>query len=159
MSYIYERGPIGTCPAGDLHIIEKEKFGVFKRRYLPERDRATDISSELVQPQFGFRRIKRTPSVERLIAKEFIGSSVEIFSAALGRCRDQDAGITTMLGAEVAVLNFELADCIQAHLCKLPVIRPHIGIDCAIEVDIVGSISQPIDIKPLSRIEGEVEIG
>src|SRR5262245_56787329 len=142
MGHVDKRRTVGTRAAGDLCVKEEEKFGVLQRRDFPERDRTADISTELVKTQLCFGRSKWGASVECIIAQKFIGRSVKSSSAALGRRRYQDARISPMLGAEIAVLNFELADRIQAHLCKLTVIRSDVGIDRAIEINVIGCVSQ-----------------
>src|SRR5262245_27982736 len=96
--------------ASPLHIEEEEGLGIAHRREFAERDRAADISAELIETKFLFGVVERITRIERVIAQEFIGRPVELSPSAPGRRRDENSGIPPVLGIEIAALNLELAD-------------------------------------------------
>src|SRR5689334_11444658 len=80
-------------------------------------------------------------------------------TAALRSCGDQNARVSTVLGVEYTGLHLEFTDRIHAELRVLSVVRAYVGVNAAVEIDIVHTAAQTVNIERIGVVEGQPEVG
>src|SRR5262249_9034115 len=89
---------------------------------------------------------------------ELVQRSVKLFGAGFGVDGKQDSGIAPVLGGEVVALNLELADRVHAELGVLAVIGTDVGIDRAVQEEVVTAAAHSVYVERVRVVKGEAEI-
>src|SRR5579871_4947049 len=109
-----------------------------------------DVSTELIKLQIG-------PSLTAMVTKpvvgvvvgvpvELVSGAVEVFAAALGVDQDHDARATAILGIEVSGQGLEFADSVETECGVFAIVRAHVGVDNAVEKEVVRCAAHSIDV-------------
>ena len=92
------------------------------------------------------------------IAVEFVRRAVEVFATAFGVDQDHDARTAAVLGVEVAGEGLEFAHSVQAQRRVLAVVRAYVGVDDAVEEEVVCRAAHAVDVKVIGLVEDKTEL-
>jgi hypothetical protein len=97
---------------------------------------------------FGFFRLETLGNTTELVQ-----SAVKVLPAGLGIDRDQHAGVSAVLGVERAGLHLELAHRVEDDLRVLAVVGAHVGVDRAVQVDVVHAAPESVHVEGIGVVE------
>ena len=83
---------------------------------------------------------------------------MEVLATALGVDEDHDARTAAILCIEVTGEGLELAHGIDAQVGVFAVVRSHIGIDHAVEEEIVGGPAHSVYVKIVCSVKNQPEL-
>ena len=151
--------PVGPCS----FIVEEEKcLFVASGRDFRNGNVTADVAAELIELQIcpGLTVMVAEPIVGVVIriAVELIGRAVEVFATALGVDQNHDARTTPVLGVEVAGEGLEFPDGVEAQRGIFAVVRAYVGVDDAVEKEIVCRTAHPIDVEVIGLVEDQPEL-
>ena len=124
------------------------------------QDRSAQIASELIEAQFLYLSgsVEGLAGVECVVSEKLVGRAMELAAAALGVNGNHDTGVAAVLGAESAGLQFELAHRVEADLRVLAVVGADVGVDGAVEKDVVAAASLTVHVERIRIVEGQAEV-
>ena len=92
------------------------------------------------------------------VAVELICGSMEALATALGVDQNHDAGAATVFRVEVAGQGLEFTDCIEAQSGVFAVVRAYVGVDDAVEEEVVGRAAHAVHIEVVGLVEDQAEL-
>ena len=96
--------------------------------------------------------------VEIRIAVELIGRAVEVIATALGIDQNHDARTAAILGVEVSGEGLEFADCVETQRGIFTIVRAYVGVDDAVEEEVVRGAAHSVDIEIIGLVEDQAEL-
>ena len=92
------------------------------------------------------------------VAVELICGSVKVLAAALGVDQNHDPRAASILRVEVAGERLEFADGVNAQVRIFAVVCAYVGVDHAVEKEIVGRAAHSVDVEVVSLVEDQAEL-
>ena len=97
--------------------------------------------------------------IEIRITVELVARAVETLTATLGVDQNHDARAAAVLGIKVSGEGFKFAHGVDAEVGIFTVVGAHIGVDDAVEEEVIRSTAHSVHKEIVGLVEDQAELG